>query len=61
MSVGGWFGYWAVTLVLFVFSAGCLIDEDRDLSLFAKWWFRATACLSVFLVGFGLVMAVMGR
>lgn len=60
MSVGGWFGYWCVTLVLLVFSAGILAAEDDDMKGFARWWFRAVACLSMFLVGFGLVMAVTG-
>lgn len=60
MSVGGWFGYWCVTLVLLVFSAGFMFAEDGHVKGFAKWWFRAIACLSGFLVGFGLITAVMG-
>jgi hypothetical protein len=61
VSAGGWFGYRAVTLVLFVFSAGYMFAEDGRAEGFSKWWFRATACLSVFLVGFGLVTAVLGQ
>lgn len=60
MSVGGWFGYWCVTTVLLVFSAGLMAAEDHFLKGFAKWWFRGVACLAVFLVGFGLITAVMG-
>ena len=61
MSVGGWFGYWFLTMPLLVFSAAFMFTEDRGLTGFAKWWFRAIACLSAFLVGFGLIMAVTGR
>ena len=58
MSAGGWFGYWLLTLVLLVFSAGYMFAEDGHAEGFSKWWFRAIACLSVLLVGFGLIMAV---
>ena len=57
MSVGGWFGYWCVTTVLLIFSSVYLIALDDRTEGFARWWFRAIACLSAFLVGFGLVMA----
>lgn len=60
MSVGGWFGYWCVTLVLLMFSAGVMAEEGDLVKGFARWWFRAIACLSMFLVGFGLIKAVMG-
>ena len=58
MSAGGWFGYWGLTLALLVFSAGYMFAEDGHATGFSKWWFRAIACMSAFLVGFGLVMAV---
>lgn len=61
MSVGGWFGYWCVTTVLLIFSSMYLIALDDHTEGFARWWFRAIACLSAFLVGFGLVMAVTSR
>jgi hypothetical protein len=61
VSAGGWFGYWGLTLALLVFSAGYMFAEDGHAEGFSKWWFRAIACLSAFLVGFGLIMAVMGR
>lgn len=61
MSAGGWFGYWFLTLTLLVFSAGYMFAEDHNLTGFSKWWFRAIACLSAFLVGFGLVVVVTGR
>ena len=60
MSAGGWFGYWCVATVLLVFSSMYLIALDDHTEGFARWWFRAIACLSAFLVGFGLVMAVKG-
>lgn len=60
MSAAGWFGYWGVTLPLLLFSAGILAAEDGSMKGFVRWWFRAVACLSMFLVGFGLVMAVTG-
>lgn len=60
MSAGGWFGYWCVTIVLLVFSAGLMAAEDRHITGFPRWWFRGVACLSAFLVGFGLITAVMG-
>lgn len=61
MSAGGWFGYWLLTLPLLVFSAGYMFAEDGHATGFSKWWFRVIACMSAFLVGFGLVMAVRGR
>ena len=60
MSVGGWFGYWCVTTVLLIFSSVYLIALDDHTEGFTKWWFRFVACLSVFAVGFGLFVAVMG-
>lgn len=41
-------------------SAGYMFAEDHNLTGFSKWWFRAIACLSAFLVGFGLITAVTG-
>ena len=61
MSVGGWFGYWCVTTVLLIFSSLYLVALDDHTEGFSKWWFRAIACLSAFLVGFGLIVAVRGR
>ena len=61
MSAGGWFGYWCVTTVLLVFSSAYLVAFDDHTEGFSKWWFRFVACLSAFLVGFGLFVAVMGR
>lgn len=61
MSVGGWFGYWLLTLPMLFFSAGYMFIEDGHAEGFSKWWFRFVACLSVFAVGFGLIMAVTGR
>ena len=58
MSVGGWFGYWCVTTVLLIFSSVYMIALDDHTEGFSKWWFRAIACLSAFLVGFGLIVAV---
>jgi hypothetical protein len=46
-----------VTTVLLIFSSMYLIALDDHTEGFARWWFRAIACLSAFLVGFGLVMA----
>lgn len=60
MNAGGWFGYWFLTLTLLVFSSGYMLAEDGHAKGFSKWWFRAIACLSAFLVGFGLVVAVRG-
>ena len=45
-------------MALLVFSAGYMFAEDGHAEGFSKWWFRAIACLSAFLVGFGLIMAV---
>ena len=61
MSAGGWFGYWLLTLPMFFFSAGYMFAEDGHAEGFSKWWFRAVACMSVLLVVFGLIVAVMGR
>lgn len=58
MSAGGWFGYWCVTTVLMIFSSMYLVALDDHTEGFSKWWFRAIACLSALLVGFGLIMAV---
>ena len=60
MSAGGWFGYWLLTLPMLFFSAVYMFAEDGHAEGFSKWWFRFVACLSVFAVGFGLFVAVMG-
>ena len=60
MSAGGWFGYWLLTLPLLVFSAGYMFTEDGHAEGFSKWWFRALCCLSIALVCFGVIGAVMG-
>nr|DAW01301.1 MAG TPA: dextransucrase [Caudoviricetes sp.] len=38
-----------------------LVALDDHTEGFARWWFRGISCLSAFLVGFGLIMAVTGR
>ena len=60
MSAGGWFGYWLLTLPMLFFSAGYMFAEDGHAEGFAKWWFRALCCLSIALVCFGVIGAVMG-
>lgn len=60
MSAGGWFGYWLLTLPMFVFSTAYMFAEDGHAEGFSKWWFRAIACLSTLLVVFGLIGAVRG-
>lgn len=60
MSAGGWFGYWLLALPMLFFSAGYMLIEDGHAEGFSKWWFRGIACVSVLLVGFGLIVAVRG-
>ena len=60
MSTGGWFGYWLLTLPMLFFSAGYMFVEDGHAEGFSKWWFRVLCCLSLFLVCFGAIRAVMG-
>ena len=60
MSAGGWFAYWLLTLPMLFFSAGYMFTVDGHAEGFSKWWFRALCCLSIALVCFGVIGAVMG-
>lgn len=60
MSVGGWFAYWFGTVPFLALSAAYLMAEDGCANGFSKWWFRVLCCLSLFLVCFGAIRAVMG-
>lgn len=60
MNVGSWFAYWFFAVPLLGFCTAYMFTVDGHEEGFSKWWFRALCCLSIALVCFGVIGAVMG-